>query len=163
MRYRPILLAFAVILISSNVLVCAQTPDAAIYSYQRGTKKLEQGDLEGAIEQYTRAIEISSHLISTKRARGAWENANKFDSAVESDRLTVIDPFTARAYTNRGVARYHQDDFDGAVGDFDRAIRINPGLAEAYVNRGAARRARGDLQGALADYDRALAIKSDLF
>ena len=42
--------------------VSAQTPRAALEHFKEGNKKLERGDLAGAIEELSRAIEISSRL-----------------------------------------------------------------------------------------------------
>jgi tetratricopeptide (TPR) repeat protein len=119
--------------------------------YRDGDKKVGKGDLDGAIEEYSRAIAISSRL-------------NSSDSETdETSNITVIDPFTANAYTNRGVARYRKGDFEGAKADFDAALRIRPGLAYAYLNRAATRRELGDLQGALVDLDKAISIQPKLF
>ena len=162
MRYYFIPLALFILILSSGVIVPAQTPDAAVNHYNHGLKKTAKGDLDGAIEDFSRAIEISSSLVPAKRTRDrSWNNTSKFDTSSESDAITVIDPFTADAYNNRGAAFYRKGDLDGAIGDFDDALRINPGLAAAYLNRGASRRAKGDLKGALTDLDRALSIKGD--
>src|ERR1700730_6085826 len=144
MRYRRIGLTLFILLFV-NVLVQAQTPASAQNYYNNGIKQFEKGNLDGALEDYTRAIEISSRLAPTKRDRAvSWSNTNRFDLCAESDRITLIDPFTAWAYTNRGIVRYRKGDTAGAIADLDQAIRINPGLAETYVARGVARRTNGD-------------------
>src|SRR6266498_4137805 len=163
MRYRRIGLTLFILVLCGNAIVQAQTPGSAANYYNHGLKLFEKGDLDGAIEDYTRAIEISSRLTPSKRDRAAsWSNTNKFDSSAEADRITVIDPLTAMAYTNRGIARFRKGDIDGANADLDQAIRINPGLAEAYAARGVTRRASGDSVAALADLDRALSIDRKL-
>src|SRR6478736_5138635 len=106
----------------------AQTPNGAVSHYRDGTRKIGKGDLDGAIEEYSRAIAISSRLNSSD------------SESDETSNITVVDPFTANAYTNRGVARYRKGDFEGAKADFDAALRIRPGLANAYLNRAAVRR-----------------------
>src|ERR1700730_2084967 len=163
MRYRRIALTLFILLLCINVIVQAQTPDSAKKYYDHGARQFEKGDLDGAIEDYTRAIEISSRLNPTKRdLTGSWINTNRFDSSAEADRITVIDPFTAMAYTNRGIVRFRKRDIDGAIADLDQAIRINPGLAGAYGARGDTGRANGDSKGALNDFDRALLIDHNL-
>ena len=129
----------------------AQTPSGAVSHYRDGARKVGKGDLDGAIEEYSRAIAISSRLNSSDSETG------------ETSNITVIDPFTANAYTNRGVARYRKGDFEGAKADFDAALRIRPGLAYAYLNRAATRRELGDLQGALVDLDKAISVQPKLF
>ncbi len=61
-------------------------------------------------------------------------------------------------YNNRGIAKKHKGDLDGAIADYDRAIQINPKYDSAYNNRGSAKQDKGDLDGAIADYDRAIQI-----
>ena len=76
--------------------------------------------------------------------------------------IYVVDPFTAEAYTSRGIARYRQGDVDEALRDWERALTINPGLATAYLDRGTGRFAKGDNTGALEDWGRALRINPHL-
>ena len=151
-------------LLFGNVLVEAQTPRAAVNYYERGNKRLYAGELEEAIGDFTKAIEISSRLgPANHRTDNPLSGRNSLvASDGDADRITVIDPLTANAYTSRGVARYRKGDIDGAVADFDRAISIRPGMAEAYLNRGCARYTRGDTTGALSDWNRAIQIDSKL-
>ncbi len=147
-----------------NSFAQSQTPEAAVRYYENGAKKFSKGDFAGALEDYTKAIEISSRLAPAKRVNGAdWRIANDFaDASTGPNQITVIDPFTARAYANRSKVRFQQRDFDGTIADCEQALRINPGLAVAYLNRGAARREKGDMAGALADFDRSLSIDTSV-
>ena len=43
-----------------------------------------------------------------------------------------LDPESAYAYGNRGVAKAALGDAEGAIADFDTALRINPKYAEIY-------------------------------
>ena len=67
-------------------------------------------------------------------------------------------PEDAAAYTNRGLAKYELEDYEGAIADYDRAIELKPKFAEAYYNRGVAKGFLGDHEGAIADF--ALAYKN---
>src|SRR6187401_917089 len=156
MRYSR-LTVITILLVISCVDAPAQTPAAAQKYFQQGVKNFAEGNLGIAFENYSRAIEISSHLDSLKPASSDPLKANKLTSS-EAERVTVIDPFTAVAYTNRGLVRHQQNDLDGAIADFNAAIRISPGLAEAYLGRGVAYRLKGDREKALADFDRTIAI-----
>jgi len=141
MRYRQTVPVVFILIFLAGVTVKSQTPASAAKYYEHGASKFERGDLDGALADYTRAIEISSHLSPAKSR--SLSSANAFDAA-EADRIGVIDPITARAYTNRGIVRLRKDDVDGAISDLDQAIRINSGLAEAHLARGVAQRRRGD-------------------
>src|SRR5260370_21053901 len=129
------LFSFVILLLCGYLLVQAQTPNSALEHYERGAKRLQNGDLEGAIEEFTKAISISSHLDSTQLTRSnVLSGANAFAvSAREAREITVIHPFTANAYTSRGLARYRKGDVYGPIADYELAIQINPGLAAAYL------------------------------
>ena len=59
-------------------------------------------------------------------------------------------------YRRRGFAKLKQEDWHGAIDNFDRVLSLNPKSAEAYLNRGLARAMLGDEQGAIDDFDRAI-------
>jgi tetratricopeptide (TPR) repeat protein len=65
---------------------------------------------------------------------------------------------SARAYLDRGIARYNQGDLPAAIADFDQAVALAPQYATAYYNRGLARKDVGDLPASIADFDRAIAL-----
>ena len=155
-KYHPAITGFVLILFCMNAQ--AQTPNSAKRFFQHGQKSFAEGNLEGAFEDYSRAIEISSRLDSRKTAP-----TDLFRPANSADNVTVIDPFTANAYTNRGVVRYQQHYLDEAMADFNAAIRISPRLAEAYVGRGVIYRVKGDLDNARTDFDRAISINPRMF
>src|SRR5215510_14562739 len=130
----------------------SQTPREAIEHYNRARGRYAKGDIDGAIADYTRAIEISSRLANDNRKAGFNEMASAFDD------IRVVDPFTAFAYANRGLMRYYKGDYDGAIEDTNRAIAINPRSGEAYNNRGLAHFAKKDYERALSDFGRAIAF-----
>src|SRR5262245_54614606 len=102
--------------LSIHVSTPAQTPAAAVNNFKNALKKAGNGDLDGAIEDYTRAIALSSRLESTKS--GSNRSVNSFtggaDTSSESN-VVVVDPFIANAYSNRGLARYQKGDLEGAL------------------------------------------------
>jgi tetratricopeptide (TPR) repeat protein len=154
-RIGPIVLLLVVCLFAHG-----QTPLSAVNKYNDGLSKLNKRDFDGAIRELTEAIELSSRLVPPKSSKSSFWNNTVAES--DSSRITGVDPFTANAYTDRGVARYRKGDLEGALQDFNWAIRIRPSLFVAYVNRGAVRRALGDLASALQDLDRAISLQSDV-
>jgi tetratricopeptide (TPR) repeat protein len=162
MRCRTLLLLVAVVCFFGHESH-AQTPALAVRYYDAGDKKRKQGDWPGAVEDFTKAIELNAHLNRAKWQNKKQTSDQAFDnSQSESSEIAVSDSFTAYAYTNRAVARFYLGDFDAAIMDFERALRIKPKLAEAFSGRGAARNAKGDPQGALLDFERALTINKKL-
>ena len=65
---------------------------------------------------------------------------------------------TADNFFLQAIAKYRQQDYRGAVADFNQAIRLNPQLDLAYYNRGLARYGLQDYRGAVADFDQAIRL-----
>ena len=149
------LIAKAALALSVLAAPCvAQTPRAAQDHFNRGGSLYQKGDFEGAIADFTKAIEISSRLDNRD-----WKGDAGFAGAASNfDKVRVLDPLAAAAYANRGLARYQLRDYEGAIADCNRAIAINPRLPMAYNNRGIVRYAMKDYDRALVDLDRAIAI-----
>lgn len=65
------------------------------------------------------------------------------------------------AFINRGQSRQSQQNFDGAIADYDRAIGLKPN-AGVYYARATVRQAKNDLNGALSDYSKAIELDPPL-
>ena len=63
-------------------------------------------------------------------------------------------PDFADAYNNRGLAKFRNDDREGALADYSRAIDTDPDFGTAYVNRAEVRLETGDVAGSLTDLER---------
>ena len=70
-------------------------------------------------------------------------------------------PQTSNDYYERGVARFKDDKYKGAVADFSKAISIRPKYTAAYIGRGDARIGLGQYEEAIADFDQALQLQPD--
>lgn len=69
-----------------------------------------------------------------------------------------LNRLSLEAIYNSGVAKYDNDDADGAFARFNKVIELDPTFARAYLGRGNVRDDRGDVEGALADYVKALEL-----
>ena len=128
-----------------------------------GSIKKAEGDLEGALAGYNKAIELNPELATAFNSRGRVKRAKKdLDGALaDFDEAIELKPDLAAAYSNRGGAKQAKGDLAGAIADYSRAIELKPDLAAAYNNRAGAKRAKGDLDDALADYNKAIELKPD--
>lgn len=110
-----------------------------------GNKCYVTGDSDGAIEKYTKAIEINPNFAEAYKNRGFARNDKKaFDGAI-ADLIKAIwldpalgehiSPYLAEAYNKRGYERYRKSDYDSAISDYTNAIKIDPNNAEAYFLR----------------------------
>ena len=133
--------------------------EASAYN-ERGNAKGDKGDFDGAVADYTRAIELDPKFTEAYYNRGlAKKHKGDFDGAIaDYNRVIEINPNNpkyARAYCDRGVAKRKKGDLDGAINDYNHTIELDPKYAIAYANRGNARDEKGNLDGAIADYTRA--------
>ena len=70
-----------------------------------------------------------------------------------------INPRTAKAYNNRGIAWGKKGDLDQAISDFTMALEINPRYGQAYINRGITWAETGDLERGLIVARKALSLE----
>jgi tetratricopeptide (TPR) repeat protein len=140
----------------------AQTPALAARYYQSGHEKMKLGNWQGAIEDFTRAIELDARLQPPKRNNQAVSGDRFDDTERGSSEISVSDPFTAAAYHSRAIARAYLGELDQAVEDYQHALRIKPKWAEAYLGLGFVHLDKKDFAGAIADFTRALQLKPSL-
>lgn len=98
-----------------------------------------QGDVEGAVIEYTEAIRLDPNHAATYYARGdLFFMENALDEAA-NDYTQVIElaPADAGGYFFRAFALEKMEDVDGAISDYRAALQIDPTypLAEANLRR----------------------------
>ena len=136
---------FIIIIAISAILINqaqAQSPAAEEY-FKRGVARYQQGDFEGAIKDYDRAIAAHTGVNS------------------KPDTIKILEPGTASIYYNRGVARFDLMDWDGAIADLNEAITLNPRFVMAYIKRGNTRMNKAEGDEAVADFTQALRLVPD--
>ncbi len=129
----------------------------------RGQEKARQGDLQGALADYTLAIQLDPQNGRAHSQRGsARYKTGDWAGAVEDfTRAIQLGGGDARTYFNRGIARYRLGDYEGAVADYTHALRLDPHWALAYYSRGNAYRQLDQPQQAIEDYSRALELNPE--
>ena len=125
-----------------------------------GDRKAQEGDFQGAIDYYDRAIRLNpdsgQFFIHRAIAKGSLrrheEAVTDFDHAIHHQADLAV------AYYNRSVAKNGLSLYEEAITDCDEALRLRPGLAWAHVSRGKAKAALGRIPEARSDLDAALAL-----
>lgn len=117
-------------------LGCATYRDKEIELVERGNAHLDRGDTDGAIAEYTKALELD---------HGRTINVSE---------ATVI----GIAHNNRALARRAKGDLDGALMDASMAVSLG-GFTEYRRARGFLYQAKGDLRHAIEDYTEALEVE----
>ena len=134
-------------------------PETGIAYNNRGNVRRDQNDVQGAMEDYNKAIELN--YDDAYNNRGILRNRmNDYKNAIEDFNRAVHGKSGGEiAYYNRGIAKLNLGDSSGAVEDFSKAIEINPRYSDAYNNRGFVRYEKlSDFTGAIHDFNAAIGL-----
>ena len=135
-------------------------PKLALAYVKRGNIYTAKGDLDGAMEDYDKALALDPKLVVAYSGRGIiYKAKGDLDRAMaDYDTALALDQKHVMAYNNRGNIYSTKGDLDRAMADYDKALEINPKFALAYNNRGNIYKTKGDLDRAFVDFDKALAL-----
>jgi tetratricopeptide (TPR) repeat protein len=129
------------------------------------------GDLDGAIEQYRRALgtiqqdhgtsglapevaTVHDNLGVALRKKGDMPGAvSEFRKAVEAE------PRNSHAHANLGLTLEAENDLDGALGEYQTALKFDGSCCQAQYNIGRILEMKGDLEAAIATFQTALAAR----
>jgi tetratricopeptide (TPR) repeat protein len=144
-------------------------PRAANVMAQRGRARQRSGDLEGAAQDYDRAIYLDGNLADARAGR-CWLDLNE-DRELErargdADAAVAADPRNIEGQLCRGVLQLRQGQWAEARASFDAVLAIESGNPIALFGRGVARRRSGDGEGTedmnlARDFDRHISEQFD--
>jgi len=150
------------ILVTSSVLLNVQKANANdAYFYSKSAyQKFDNNDLNGAISDLTKLIEIDPNYHSGYSRRGyakmillQYEDAiNDFSKAIE------VKPDDILAYMNRGISKQRSGDFVNAILDFNKVVELDPLKFDTYTYRADARAELKDYKNALIDYEKSIEL-----
>ncbi len=134
-------------------------PEAKAY-FEQGENYQKTGNIEAAIEAYTKAIELDNKCIEAYSNRGnLYKNLGLWEKSLgDYDEIIAIRPNNATAYYNRGNLYREQGLLDQALKDYDQAIELQPDNAAAYGNRGVLYAEQRQEDKALLDYNQAIEL-----
>jgi tetratricopeptide (TPR) repeat protein len=120
----------------------------------RGTIYLAQGQLEKALEDFDKAIQLDSHFPDPYSNRGSVQHKLGRDEAAlaDLDAALRLNPNFADAYQNRGVIKNSLKLFFEALADFNQALKLKPDNAGVHLGRGISKFYLGDKTGACEDW-----------
>ena len=135
----------------------------ADYYHTRGSCKFNLKDFDGAIVDYSRAIELSGSKIDADLYyyRGdAYLMKSQHIKAIEDLSLaTTLIPDYAEAFNLRGDAWMSFGNADSAFIDYTQAVKLNPNLAGAYYGLANYYSNLPDYSNAIEYYTRAIELK----
>jgi len=126
-----------------------------LYS-NRGLNRERSGDWDGAMEDYTRAIDLQpENPVPYVGRANIRNNQGDLQEAIEDYNAAISrDPEDGVACLCRGICNGRLGRWEDARSDFDAAIRN--GRNEAFTNRGAANLNLGRIEEATSDFSRAI-------
>jgi len=141
--------------------VVKKNPDSYLAYWMRGNFKRDNGDLQGASNDYDKSLEYNSYydpcVINREKVR---IKLNYYKEELQNvEHILSADSTIAEAYNNRGIIKAKTGDLNEALNDINMAIKLNPVNAEAYCNRGNIKIMQKDYKGSVEDFDSSLKIQ----
>jgi len=132
--------------------------------FHRGMLRRIKDDNEGALADYTAAIELGMSIpaVFNNRANVLYD-LREFDAALEDVNVAIgLEKNYPFAYLTRGNIYRELGEFDEALADYTTAIELNPDYPNAYYNRALVydEDGQGTPDQAIADYKRFLELAS---
>lgn len=137
--------------------VCAQSADEY---FELGYNKYESDDYQGAIEAYSKAIDLSPDNPELYYHRGLCKSLLDMNEEAIKDFDVAIskDPGYAEVWFERAYSKYLLDMNDESIADYDQAIVLDPAYGNAYFNRGTVKFELGLSDQACTDWKKALEL-----
>lgn len=122
--------------------------------YNRGNAYRHKDELDRAIHDYDRALELNPGNANALDNRGvAYTLKGDYAHAISDfDDALRFNPGNLTALANRAAAYARSGDFRRAISDYDQALSINPRNANALASRGRAYFYRGRFAAARQDF-----------
>jgi len=142
----------------------AQEPVSADEFSQRGISRFEKHDFDGAIADFTKAIELNGHQLEyCYYFRGmALYRRGRIDEAIADIGKAITLKQHPRFYADRGSLLGQRGDLDGAAADLNKAIELKPKFAKAYGDRGIVHLMRGEDADAESDFRKCFELDKTL-
>ena len=138
--------------------------DTLAFEYMiRGKLKMDNGDMEGAFEDFSTAETMSpleEHLhfykFTMKYRTGMYKEA-----ITELNKAIELNPEFYGYYYNRGNAYFNMGLFSKAFEDYETSLNMNRENADAFYRRGWVKDTLENCSEAIIDYSLAIRLKDD--
>lgn len=151
---------------SDGFLALATTRTAPISAselMELGAQKLAKSDVEGAIGNFTRVLELEpkNAMAFSQRGNARLQLEDSRGAIADYTQALRLEPNTAKTYQDRADAYSSVFDYSKALEDWNQALQLNSEIADSYVSRATVRSYLEDYKGAIADADQALRLNSE--
>ncbi len=125
-------------------------PRSATAMASRARAKQRLGDLDGAADDYNRAVQLDGNLAEARAGRCWLDLTEKREFARarnDADAAVAADPNNVEGQLCRGILQLREDQWADAKTSFDAVLAIDAGNTTALFGRGVARNRSGDRAG----------------
>src|SRR5690606_5941135 len=133
--------------------------DPELY-FNKGMDKYKQGDFNGAIIDFTNAINLNPNFSKAYFNRVRIQSIlNDFNSAIEYLNISIgLQPNNDEFDFWRGLSKMLLHNHTDAMIDLMKTIKINPNHADAYFNMGLIKSLQNDSIGAKENWEKAASL-----
>ena len=105
---------------------------------KRGVARSQLGDYQGAILDYTKALEINPDWAEVLYHRGfaSYKLQDYGNAELDYTKALFLDPYLVEVYYYRGLCRMKLRSIQVGMEDYAKALEINPNFAHVYYQRG---------------------------
>ena len=135
--------------VAGSAYLGAIVPESPATHNVLGLAQAERGDLDGAIQEFRRALELDPddagahwHIGAALASRGAYAEATKHLA-----QSVAIDPQNSQAHSDLGLLLAFQGRFDEGVDHLERAVALDPQSDAARRNLAEVRQQRERASG----------------
>lgn len=117
-----------------------------------------KGNIANAINAYQTALTIHpSHPIAVHNLH-LLQRTNTPQDRQLLDEFVAKNPGAHFVYAERALHKFNNEDFRGAISDYDKAIELQPGESTYWMSRGLARERLNHFFSAYNDYSKAIQL-----
>lgn len=128
--------------------------------FEKGSKHLINEEIDEAIDDFSKVINIYPTKANPYQARGfAYHKKRLYKEAIKDlNKSYSLDPNNFMAYSIRGDSYSKLERYDKAIQDFTRAISINAANVSYYYRRGLSYMYIYETDKAIRDYNTAISL-----
>src|SRR5246127_984006 len=137
-----------------------KNPTAWMAHNNLGAFLLKKGQIDDAIDHFTKAIEIKPDEASALVNLGSalLQKGNLDEAIVKYQKALELKPAQASIHYNLANALLARGELDQAIAEYEATLAINPNHTDAQNNLGAVLFQQGKLDQAIAHYQKALEV-----
>lgn len=137
-------------------------PDYADALEKRGKLYWEQGNLDAAISDFRRIVDINQNDDIKEDLANIYNEKEEYKKSKKIlDELIFDFPFDKNLYILRARDYIGLNNLNNAIIDLDKAINLDQNSAEAYYIRGLCNFDAGDYKSSVFDFNNAVSLDSD--